>query len=104
MIPKWLYRAVHDSNPPRKPPAPERRGPLRDAAYRQWIRTLPSVVSGRLGCDACHTRNNGLSSKGPDSCCVPLTRAEHRAYDAGRAAFERKYGVVMSDEVRKLNA
>lgn len=45
--------------------------------------------------DTAHTQNNGTSSKGPDSSCAPLCRTHHREYDAGRKAFEKKYGVDM---------
>ena len=45
--------------------------------------------------DPSHTVNNGMSSKGPDSSCVPLCRKHHREYDAGRKAFEAKYAVDM---------
>lgn len=67
-----------------------RRGPLRDPAYRRYLRDKPCVVCGWLKCDAAHTENNGLSSKGPDSSCVPLCRDHHREYDSGRAAFEAR--------------
>jgi hypothetical protein len=36
-----------------------------------------------------------MRSKGPDSSCVPLCRKHHDEYDAGRKAFEKKYGVSM---------
>jgi len=82
---------------------------MRDPEYRRWLREEwcilhlePYGFTG--GCDhfgefglaeAAHTQNNGLSSKGPDSSCVPLCRKHHREYDGGRAAFEKKYGVDM---------
>lgn len=100
---RWLYREVHGVDAPRASRRRQRRGPARDFRYEGWIKSLPSVVSGRLGCDPCHTVNNGMSSKGSSYSCVPLTRAEHDEYDAGRAAFEAKYGVCMRDVVRSLN-
>ena len=79
--------------------------PLRDTAYRKWLRTQPCIVvthSINFACspfppgnDAAHTQNNGMRSKGPDSSCVPLCRKHHTEYDAGRAAFEKKYGANM---------
>jgi hypothetical protein len=48
--------------------------------------------------DPAHTANNGMGSKGPDSSCAPLCRVHHREYDAGRAAFEEKYGLDMAKE------
>ena len=44
-----------------------------------------------------------MSSKGPDFSCVPLTLEEHAEYDAGRVAFEKRYGVSMVDVVKRLN-
>lgn len=44
---------------------------------------------------AAHTKNNGMGSKGPDLSCAPLCPKHHREYDAGRKAFEKKYGVDM---------
>lgn len=83
---------------------------MRDPKYRRWLTGLPCLISailirhiGEAGVystqleptDPAHTQNNGTSSKGPDSSCVPLCRIHHREYDAGRAAFEAKYGVDM---------
>lgn len=48
--------------------------------------------------DPCHTRNNGMRSKGDDGSCVPMCRCHHREYDSGRAAFELKYEVDMTKE------
>ncbi len=83
-----------------------RRGPWRSVAYRRWISEHRSCVSfpnfkpgerlyGVALSEAAHTDNNGMSSKGPDSSCVPLTPEEHREYDAGRNAFEKKHGIDM---------
>lgn len=100
---RWLHQAIHGTPAPRAPRRRPRRGPTRNWKYRAWIRTLPSVVSGRPGCEACHTVNNGMSSKGSCYTCVPLTPEEHREYDAGREAFEQKYGISMAATVRDLN-
>lgn len=87
-----------------------RRGPMRDAEYCGWLRERKCVACfTRVGIlerrdwlyrihDAAHTANNGMRSKGPDSSCAPLCRAHHREYDAGRKAFEAKYGVDMQAE------
>jgi hypothetical protein len=80
-----------------------RRGPARSPKYRRWIRSLPSLLSGRPHCQACHTRNNGTGSKGSDFTCVPLTVEEHAEYDSGREAFETRYGVCMAEIVTRLN-
>jgi hypothetical protein len=54
-------------------------------------------------CDPAHTENGGMRMKGRDSSCCSLCRGfdlpnHHREYDAGRAAFERKYGLDMARE------
>lgn len=83
-----------------------RRGPLRDPEYRAYVRSLVCLLSMRsrinpdvMFCtgtaDAAHTQNNGMGSKGDDSSCVPLCRRHHCEYDAGRTAFEKKYGLDM---------
>ncbi len=85
--------------------AKPRRGPMRDPKYRRWLRNELCVVGMACGSETCssfirqfdaaHTQNNGMRSKGPDSSCAPLCRKHHAEYDAGRAAFENKYGVDM---------
>jgi len=83
-----------------------RRGPLRDTQYRRYVKQFACVVfeyseGPEIPCapfafvDPAHTGNNGMSSKGSDSSCVPLCRKHHREYDANRAAFEMKYGLNM---------
>ena len=92
-----------------------RRGPAnippeqwRNAGYRLWLRENCLCVAGlATGSETCsafaisdpaHTQNNGRGSKGPDASCAPLCRKHHREYDAGREAFEEKYGVDMKHE------
>lgn len=76
-----------------------RRGPWRCVAYRRWIASHPCVVCEHPDTQAAHTVNNGRSSKGPDSTCVPLcipgARGHHAEFDAGRARFDQKHGVDM---------
>ena len=78
-----------------------RRGPMRDPKYRRWLREQLCAAPGdyfedhSLSVDPAHTQNNGMRSKDPDSSCAPLCRARHREYEAGRAAFEAKYGIDM---------
>lgn len=49
--------------------------------FLEWIRTLPSVLSGRIPCEACHIRvvgeGAGTGIK-PLLCAVPMTNGEHR--------------------------
>lgn len=90
--------------PVRRKRSKPRRGPWRSREYRRHIAMEVYCCVGELcgsescskfiACnDAAHTQNNGMSSKGPDSSCVPLCRKHHLEYDRGRKAFERKYGL-----------
>ena len=90
----------------RKPPSKERRGPARDSAYRTWIRTLPSLVSGLYGCECCHFgTDGGMSQKASDYTTGPLTPAEHREYhQIGKKTFERKYRINCARIAARLNA
>lgn len=111
MIDKFLDVSGLKRSPVCKKRRKARRGPMREPKYRHWLKTEWCVIIRRrdvsmvdacnnVGClpylsDPAHTENNGTSSKGPDSSCVPLCRKHHREYDAGREAFEKKYGVHM---------
>ena len=91
---------------PRAPRRPARRtSAARDWKYRAWIRTLPSCVSGRPGCEAAHTGDDGgMRTKASDYTCVPLTWEEHREYHRlGRKAFEAKYEIDCQAIVKRLN-
>ena len=90
--------------------AKPRRGPLRNLLYRMWVAKLPSVgcfplayrdgkvrlyimsdpdfYFGPIRSQAAHTENNGTSSKGPDSSCVPLCPTHHADYDSGLVIFQ----------------
>src|SRR5689334_22130582 len=87
-----------------------RRGPRRDQAYKDWLKQNARCIIpvhdlfGLYTVDPAHTQNNGMSSRGPDSSCAPLCRQHHREYDAGRAAFEAKYGVDMEALAAKYYA
>jgi hypothetical protein len=104
LIPR--YKAI------RKKRAKPRRGPMRDPEYRRWVREnhfcelwIRKPLGAIRWCEgkveAAHTERNGMSSKGPDSSCAPLCHRHHREYDAGREAFEAKYGVDMKSVARQ---
>lgn len=81
-----------------------RRGPMRDLKYRRWLSDkCACLIAGcyHFTIDPAHTKNNGMSSKGPDSSCVPLCRGHHEEYDAGKNAFEKKYRLDMTAEAKK---
>lgn len=101
-----LYFLVHGVRPKRR--APRRwsaRKPARSWKYRAWIRSLPSAVSGQLGCDAAHTGSDGgMGMKASDYSCIPLTRIEHLRYHAlGRDQFCALHGLDIDALVRRLN-
>lgn len=97
---------------------PRRVDADRNPEYRRWLREeCKCVVCVKLGLhagelrewfyritDPAHTENNGMRSKGPDSSCAPLCRRHHQLYDAGRQAFEVRYGVDMKAEARTFYA
>lgn len=101
-----------------------RRGPAdiplsewRNAAYRRFLvaagrcvacvaffyRTVGAIWPEEGGCDPAHGPVNGLSSKGPDSGCVPLCpmhHAEMHRTPGGWPAFERLYGFSRVEQAR----
>lgn len=51
-----------------------------DREFLDWLKTLPSALSGRGPCDPAHYRtaaNSGIGCK-PIFSAIPLTRDEHR--------------------------
>ncbi|CAD7023310.1 hypothetical protein REJC140_00163 [Pseudorhizobium endolithicum] len=60
---------------------------ITDDRHLAFIRTLPSVLSGVYGCEACHIRygdpmyrkkHTGKAQKPDDAWTIPLTPDEHR--------------------------
>ncbi len=103
----WLHYKIWDAPPIRKRKVKakhSKRGPARNWKYRAWIRTLPSCVSGLMGCEAAHTgTDGGMRQKASDYSCVPLTPEEHREYhQIGKQEFEAIHEVCFADEVEKL--
>ena len=68
---------------------------LRSPEWLQYVRSLPSVVSGMRGCVAHHLIGNGRLSnlKTSDYLAFPLTDEEHRGlHDKGWTVWELKHG------------
>jgi len=91
--------------------AEPRKGPPRDEAYKDWIRTQACLGCNREGrSEAAHVGNDGgMSMKASDYSCVPLCRDCHTqgrgAYHrVGKRIFERAHGLDFAAEVRRLNA
>lgn len=91
---------------------------LRDPEYMDWLKERPCVACVKQAApvgpcawwrlaiiDPAHTLNNGLSSKGPDSSCIPLCRYHHDEMDGRLSAavttkqqFAAKYGLNLVNE------
>lgn len=67
--------------------------------YVEWIRSLPSVASGKGPCEAAHTKGRGAKLKGHWSTLVPLTRQEHieELHQHGVPWFEATYGISLRE-------
>lgn len=95
--------------PPRSPRRAARRGPARDPAYLDWIRTLRCEACGRAPCEAAHTGSDGGTGiKASDYSAVPLCHICHRtgtySYHAGRATFAAMYCLDFRGIVARLNS
>src|SRR5689334_12924934 len=88
-----------------------RRGPERNPEYRAWLRTQPCIAclrdpapgfrKGSSQIEAAHTANNGMSSKGTDSSCVPLCRSHHtESHRIGVKQFQAKFEMDLRAEAR----
>lgn len=70
---------------------------FRSQAYLDWVKSLPSVVSGQKPAGEAHHikgRGFGGSVKSSDLYAIPLTRAEHRAlHSMGWESWEAAFNV-----------
>jgi len=76
---------------------------IRDESHLVYIRKLPSIISGRYGCDPCHLRTGSPTYRKkrtgerqkPDDCwTLPMTREEHRAqHNMNELEFYRQHGI-----------
>lgn len=71
----------------------------------EWIKGLPSVVSGRSPCVNAHTRSGGMGRKADYATIVPLTHEEHEElHRTGQRTFEARYSVdlkAMAEQVER---
>lgn len=76
----------------REHPYSTHTAPVKRKPYREWIASLPSVISCQRGCQAAHISfarpewghfGRGKSQKASDRWTVPLTPDEHRLQHAG---------------------
>lgn len=69
--------------------------PWRSDAYLYWVKSLPSVISGRPADDAHHVIGQGfggMGTKASDLFTFALTRDEHDELHRDSRAWEEKYG------------
>ena len=78
----------------------------RSLAYRNYVKSLPSVVSGLPADDAHHVKGHGMGGAGltaPDWATIPLTRGEHEEFHRlGAQQWEMKYGSQLEHVARTL--
>lgn len=71
---------------------PQKTTPRSDQ-YLEWIRSMPSPLSGNPASLAHHLVRSGTSNKGSDFMAVPLTDKEHKElHNMDEDAFWNKYG------------
>lgn len=73
-----------------------------DHRYRAWIRMQPSIVSGKIPCEAAHIKTRG--ARGDDyNNLVPLTKYEHqKLHSLGIATFQKRYHVNLGAYAERM--
>ena len=68
----------------------------RNKRYTDWVKTLPSCISGLLADDPHHLIGHGQGGEGTkasDLFCIPLTRVEHDdLHQYGWSMWEHNHG------------
>ena len=79
--------------------------PVRDPAYRNFIRLLPCVACLKTWwVDACHTGPHGTSQKSCDLTCIPLCRTCHAGFDADPEKFAVRHKLDIPALIAVFNA
>lgn len=80
--------------------------PVRSEKYRKWVKSLPSVVSGKPADDPHHLIGygyGGMGTKAPDIFTFPLTRLEHtELHNVGWREWEEVHGLQWTYVARTL--
>lgn len=103
------YTPLRRYTPVRKVRYRPRRGPVRDEAYKAWIRTFPCLVCQYWPTEAAHTgRDGGMRQKASDRSCVPLcanchTQGPRSYHRIGRKRFERRHRLNFRNIIARLN-
>ncbi len=101
-------------SPIKRKRATPRRGPIRDAAYLEWIRTLPCLVCVHYESkqtrhtESCHVGLRGMGQRSSDRETVPLCGDHHRTGSTSHhvigKTFWEWHGLVGDAIVSTLNA
>lgn len=85
-----------------------RRGPERNPAYLDYIRTLPCLVCGTWPVEAAHSGPHGMAQKASDYTAVPLCYVHHRtgrdAHHVLGRKFEAHHGIDFAAVTARLRA
>ena len=69
---------------------------IRSAKHREFIASLPCLISGATNVQCCHIRTGnpcGTGLKPGDDCCVPLSVEEHdKQHHVGEIQYWSKWG------------
>ena len=84
-------------------PSDKKQKRIADPKHLDFIRKLPSAVSCRYGCEACHIRSGsavhkkkrtGAAQKPDDAWTIPLTPEEHKAqHSMNELEFWKLHGI-----------
>ena len=91
-------------------PIYQKEVPVRDEAYKRFIRMLPCVVClKRWGVETAHTGAHSRDSKASDLRCIPLCQKHHRKSDdsyhkLGRVKFEARHKLDIDALVLMFNS
>jgi hypothetical protein len=80
--------------------------PVRDPAYRRFIRSLPCAACGKSRfIDCAHTGPHGLGQKASDLDCIGLcARSCHHEFDADPYGFAANHKMDIPALIREQNA
>lgn len=69
----------------------------------EWVRSLPSVISGKKPCVNAHVRTGGTSYKADYIWIVPMTNDEHHElHQHGIKTFAAKYAIDLDAAARMV--
>jgi hypothetical protein len=93
-------------------PSSKKTRRIEDPAHLAFIRKLPSVISGKYGCEACHIRSGsavhkkkwtGGQQKPDDAWTLPMLPEEHKAqHSENELAFYKRHGIDPFDLAARL--